>query len=445
MRWARITLAVVLVIAASAVVGAVWTVRRSFPQHGGTLRLPGLSAPVTVYRDMNGIPDVYAESALDLFRAQGFVHAQDRFWEMDFRRHVTAGRLAEVFGRDQVETDTYLRTMGWRRVAEREWWLISAEARAFLSAYAEGVNAWLSDHRGGAASLEYTLLPGYDIEPWTPVDSLAWLKAMAWDLRGNMDTEIRRAALVARGLSREQVDELYPPYPFDRNLPIVPDAGGSKPAPQGAAAPLPLAGIEHLAAGLAKLGKPMDGIGSNSWVVSGAHTTTGKPILANDPHLGPSMPGIWYQMGLHCTCGYEVTGYSFSGVPGVIIGHNARIAWGVTNLGPDVSDLYLEKLDGDRVLVGTEWRSLRSTEEVIKVAGGDPVTIRVRSSGHGPLLSDASEELRKVSGGYAVALRWTALDPGRTIEAIFAVNRAADWAGFRRAAELFEVPSQNMV
>src|SRR5690606_17280716 len=192
------TVAVVVALALAAVIGGVWAVRHSFPQHGGTLRLPGLSAPVTVHRDLHGIPNLCARTETDLFRAQGYVHAQDRFWEMDFRRHVTGGRLAELFGESQVATDAYLRTMGWRRVAEQEWQLIGDEARRFLTAYAEGVNAWLAEHDGAAASLEYALLglqnPGYEIEPWSPVDSLAWLKAMAWDLRGNMQTAITRAA-----------------------------------------------------------------------------------------------------------------------------------------------------------------------------------------------------------------------------------------------------------
>lgn len=465
MKIALSTVAVVVALAFAAVIGGVWAVRHSFPQHGGTLRLPGLSAPVTVHRDLHGIPNLYARTETDLFRAQGYVHAQDRFWEMDFRRHVTGGRLAELFGESQVATDAYLRTMGWRRVAEQEWQLIGDEARRFLTAYAEGVNAWLAEHDGAAASLEYALLglqnPGYEIEPWSPVDSLAWLKAMAWDLRGNMQTEITRAALRAHGLSDAQVDELYPAYPYERNLPIVTDGrvadGGfdptapvpaTPPPPAPTAGALPLAALDRLADGLARIPVTVgtgEGIGSNSWVVSGAHTVSGKPILANDPHLAPSMPGIWYQMGLHCACGYEVTGFTFSGLPGVVIGHNARIAWGFTNLGPDVTDLYLERVRGDEYEVDGEWLPLERREETIEVAGGDPVTITVRASRHGPLISDASDELRDLAGDHAVALRWTALDPGRTVEAVFAVNRATNFAEFRAAAALFEVPAQNMV
>src|SRR2546430_500715 len=185
-------------------------------------------------------------------------------------------------------------------------------------------------------------------------------------------------------------------------------------------------------------------IGPNSRVVSGRLTATGKPILANDPHLAPSMPGIWYQMGLHCTCGYNVEGFTFSGMPGVVIGHNARIAWGFTNLNPDVTDLYLEKVDGDRYQVDGQWRPLSVRQETIRVAGGDPVTLTVRTTNNGPLLSDASDELTRVGGPYAVALRWTALDPGRTMDAVFTLDQAGDWAQFRAAATQFGVPAQNM-
>ena len=360
------------------------------------------------------------------------MHAQERFWEMDFRRHVTGGRLAELFGPAQVKTDTFLRTMGWRRVAEQEWPLISAQSRQYLRAYAGGVNAWLRDHSGAAASLEYAVLGlsngGYRIAPWDPVNSLAWLKAMAWDLRGNIEDETARATLVNAGTVHSGVfAELRGDGPLG--------------------------------------GADLAGTGLNSWVVSGVLTTTGKPILANDPHLSPTMPGIWYQMGLHCTCELNVAGFTFSGVPGVVIGHNARIAWGFTNLDPDVTDLYLEKLDGDRYQVDGQWRPLEIRHETITVAGSAPVQVTVRSTNNGPLVSDASVDFAKLGAGLlgtgplgtgppggggsfgdgsAVALRWTALDPGRTMDALFALDRAGDWAGFRAAVALFEVPAQNI-
>jgi penicillin amidase len=324
-------------------------------------------------------------------------------------------------------------------------------------------------------SLEYTVLGlqngDYRIERWDPVDSLAWLKAMAWDLRGNMTDEFERSALLSAGLTRDQVEQLYPAYPTGRHRPIVdggsivdgafvakpgPAAPGAGPASAPVTAPVSEAAIRQAApeldavrAGLAKLPKVLGdggaGIGSNSWVIGGGRTSTGKPILANDPHLSPTLPGIWMQMGLHCECGVNVEGFTFSGLPGVVIGHNDRIAWGFTNLNPDVTDFYLERVDGSRYQVDGAWQDLTVRQETVKVAGGKAVTITIRSTKHGPLLSDASEDMRKVWRDTAVALRWTALDPGRTVDALFALDKARDWTEFRRAASMFEVPSQNMV
>jgi penicillin amidase len=469
LRWA-LAAVVVLALVLSGV--GVWTVRRAFPGYGGDLRLPGLTAPVTVYRDRFAIPQVYAENPADLYRAQGYLHAQERFWEMDFRRHVTAGRLAELFGASRVETDTYLRTLGWRRVARAELDIIAEDSRDNLTAYASGVNAWLveqgvlaredsaSGEPNGAVSLEYSVLGlqngGYRIERWDPVDTLAWLKAMAWDLRGNMTDEFGRSALLAAGLSKEQVESLYPAYPFDRHRPIVDGGtvvdGSFQPAGRAGPAEAPIRAaapeLEAVHAALAKLptlGGGGRGIGSNSWVLAGTRTATGKPILANDPHLSPTQPGIWMQMGLHCECGLDVEGFTFSGVPGVVIGHNDRIAWGFTNLNPDVTDFYLERIDGNRYQVDGGWRDLDVRQETINAAGGKPVTVTIRATKHGPLLSDASKDMRAVWKDTAVALRWTALDPGNTIDALFTLNRAGDWQDFRRAAALFEVPAQNMV
>ncbi|MFI9848311.1 penicillin acylase family protein [Nonomuraea sp. NPDC051941] len=491
-RWWRVvrwTGAVVVVLALVASGLAVWSVRRGFPQYDGTLSLPGLTAPVKVFRDSYGVAQIYADSATDLLQAQGYVTAQDRFWEMDYRRHLTSGRLAELLGPPLVRTDAFLRTLGWRRTAEREWQRISPEARSYLRAYADGVNAWIAANgaaaASGAKSLEYTVLglqnPGYTVEPWDPVDSLAWLKALAWELLGNMDAEIDRSLLLAQGLSRRQIEQLYPPYPYARNRPIVDTPGTpSRPVPARVwreAAPA----LDALRSLPLRAGGDTAGIGSNSWVVSGALTASGKPLLANDPHLAASLPGTWYQIGLRCSCAYNVQGFTMPGLPGVVTGRNERIAWGLTNLPADVSDLYLEKVDGERYFDGKAWRALDSRQEVIKVAGGEPVTITVRATRHGPLLSDRRADMLGVaarppldpSGGalpsltpgplpsldtgepgvpapaaaepYAVALRWTASEPGRTMDALFGINKAANWTEFRAAAALFDEPAQNLV
>jgi penicillin amidase len=473
--WLAAVAGVVVLALVVTTILTVVSVRRPFPEYDGSAEVQRLSGDVEIVRDEHGIAHIYADTAEDLFRAQGFVHAQDRFWEMDFRRHVTAGRLAELFGPDQVETDAFVRTLGWRRVAAQELPMLSPESRRYLEAYADGVNAWLETREGGELGLAYTLLDltGGDTapEPWTSLDSVSWLKAMAWDLRGNLEDELSRALLAAE-LPIERVEQLYPepigaqPIVGDQYLPatLPPTLDGPDGEPVPTAAIGALASTaEALAAGPSVLGEG-DGIGSNSWVVDGSKTDSGAPMLANDPHLAPAIPSVWYQVGLHCRvtgpeCPFEVAGFSFSGVPGVVIGHNSRVAWGFTNLAPDVTDLYLEKADGDAYLVGEDMVPMDVRHETIEVAGGDPVTITVRSTRHGPVLSDHDDQMREVGAaapvadddppprddGYAVALRWTALDPGTTADAIFALNTAADWASFRRAAALFEVPAQNLV
>ncbi len=474
-----IAIATVLVVIAGT---AVFVVRHSFPTYNGTVELAGLDADVEVVRDSNGIPQIYASNPADLFAAQGYVHAQDRFFEMDFRRHVTAGRLSELFGKDAVETDKFVRALGWRRVAEKELGLVEPSTRQYLDDYARGVNAYLDKHSGSGLSLEYAVLGldpngrrDYRPEPWTAADSLAWLKAMAWDLGGNMDEELTRTKLLAT-LPSKSVDSLYPAYPFDRNEPIVPTASVGADGKFSATPPasnelrrgmLPpallksLDSVEKVAKGLPQLLGQGDGIGSNSWVVSGDHTDSGKPLLANDPHLGATMPGIWSQVGLHCTklsrtCPYDVSGFSFSGLPGVVIGHNSAISWGFTNLDPDVQDLYLERIEGNNVLYNNRWKPLTTREETFKVAGQDePVKITVRESRHGPIISDVGADERetgelaarrdKAAKPYGVALQWTGLRPGKTADAIFAINRAQNWTEFRDAAKLFQVPSQNLI
>ena len=479
-RFARIAtyvagILVILLIAAS--ITAVQLVRRPFPQVSGSADLPGLVGPVDVVRDAHGIPQLYGDSVDDLMRAQGYVHAQERFFEMDVRRHATAGRLAELFGEPALESDEYVRTMGWRRVAEKELALVTPETRAALEAYADGVNAYLDSHSSSQIAVEYTVLNAgglhYEPEHWTPVDSISWLKAMAWDLRGNMTDEIDRVLALA-GHSAAEVAELYPAYPYAEHAPIVSQGAvvdnvfeqdATAPGTRNPQRPAYTADMRdvltRLRDGIERMPSLLgrgDGIGSNSWVVDGDHSETGAPLLANDPHLGVSLPGVWMQMGLHCrivseACPLDVAGFTFSGVPGVIIGHNADIAWGFTNLGPDVSDLYLEKVKGDRWRYDGRWLPLRTRTETIKVDGADDVTITVRSTAHGPILSDVAEDVEDVgedppgvaAGDYAVALQWTALQPTATADAVLALDTATDWDSFREAASAFDVPAQNMV
>jgi penicillin amidase len=487
--------ALLVVVLGIVTVLAVTWIRRPFPTTEGELSIPGLSAKVNVIRGEHGIPQIYADTAEDLFRAEGYVHAQDRFFEMDLRRHITSGRLSELVGKGGLETDRVIRTLGWRRVAEAELPTLKPETRQYLQAYADGVNAYI--HRQGSPSrmsLEYAFLgtsvPDYRVEDWTPADSLAWLKAMAWDLRGDYTAELMRARL-AGTMSLNQINELYPSYPFDTHKPIlsaqdwrapqpsaassaaksaVPSAFVNAKAPakgEGASAqtsPGALAAYAAVERALAKVPVTMgrgDGIGSNSWVVGGGRTSTGKPLLANDPHLGTSIPGIWYQVGLHCrsissSCPFDVSGYSFSGLPGIVIGHNQSIAWGFTNLGPDVSDFFLEQVRDKTYLRDGKQVPLTTRTETIKIGGGGSESITVRSTEHGPILSDAIDGIARAGesppvngrpspGTYEVALQWTGIIPSKTADAIFGLNRATNFGEFREAAKSFAVPSQNLL
>jgi penicillin amidase len=482
-RWATYGVLVLVLLLVATVVSGVVLVRRSFPQTGGEVAVPGLGAKVSVVRDGHGIPQVYADTAHDLFYAQGYVQAQDRFFEMDVRRHTTAGTLSEMFGRTTLETDMYVRTMGWRRVAEKELSMLSPSTVRYLEAYSDGVNAYLHTHTPSQISLEYSVLAlnglNYTPQDWTPVDSVAWLKAMAWDLRGNMKDEISRAIASVRSTPSE-IAELYPPYPYRRHAPIVDQgavvdghyeqdatAGGTRKPARPPLDPAAVRALDGVQTGLDRMPQMLghgDGVGSNAWAVDGRHSTTGKPILANDPHLGISVPGIWYQMGLHCRrltadCPFDVSGFTFSGMPGVVIGHNQQIAWGFTNLDPDVTDLFLEKVEGQKYLYNGRLHPLKEHDETVKVAGEEePVRFTVRSTPHGPLLSDVSAQLSTVGAnapvgpdapdrgnGYGVALDWTALRPGRTMDALFAIDKATDWDQFHAAARDFAAPSQNLV
>lgn len=460
---------------------ATTAVRRPFPTTTGEISIAGLSGPVEVLRDERGVPHIYADTSDDLAMAQGFVHAQDRFVQMDLGRHATAGRLAELVGEAGVESDTVVRTLGWRRVAEQELPLLEPRTRRLLQAYADGVNAYLDRHASPSSmGLEYVVLAqrfgGYSPAEWTAVDSLAWLKAMAWDLKGNYEAELTRARLYNR-MAPAQIQQLYPALDLEVRPPILspdewdPDSTAPADSRVGADLGVDLADVERVEAAYARVAKAMEampeavgrgeGVGSNSWVVTGSKSSTGAPILANDPHLAVGIPSTFYQVGLHCravssSCPFDVSGYSFAGVPGVVIGHNDSIAWGLTNLGADVTDFYLHRLRDETYLRDGAYLPLETRTETIRVAGGEDRTITVRSTVQGPLLSDvvaaasdaganAPVEDRQVRERYAVALAWTGLLPSNTADAIVGFNTATNFTEFRGAAEKFAVPGQNLV
>ncbi len=456
-RWVAYTSLALVLLLVAALAGSYVYARRSLPQVGGELQLTGLTAPVTVYRDEWGVPHIEAQSAHDLYMAQGYVTAQDRLWQMDLSRRAASGRLAEIFGEAAVETDKYFRTLMLRRAAEWSLEAYSPETVAILEAYAAGVNAYIKQAvREGRLPVEFTIL-GYEPDPWTPVDTLAIGKYMAYDLSNSFPKEIYRYQLRQK-VGDELALELFPVYPVD-GITIMKYRGAfATPQHETAAA-----NRERMLAELPPAGNPIDVsdlwaaavlpdefVGSNNWVVSGALTKSGKPLLANDPHLGVGIPSIWYQTHLVLSGDGEqmnVIGVTFPGSPGIVIGHNERIAWGVTNTGPDVQDLYIEKRNPDNPYqfeYRGEWEDATVYKERIPVKGGDPVEFEVVVTRHGPIISEiaGSEENRPEE---ALALKWTAHLPTTEVEAFLRVNRAANWEEFREALRGFHVPTQNFV
>jgi penicillin amidase len=446
MRWLiRIAAGLVGLVAIAA--GALYLyVRQALPTVNGTLNAPGLAAPVDIVRDRAGVPHITAQTPDDALYALGFVHAQDRLWQMEMNRRIGSGRLSEVVGNNPrtIEADKFLRTLGVRYRAERSLQYLSDDTKRLLAAYARGVNGFLAQ-RTGPLPPEF-LIMGVVPEPWTPVDSLVWVKMMAWDLSGNWRTELERLRL-STILSPDQMQDFFPPYPGDKPV-RLPDL---KQLYQFADA----AGLRDALGRLAELGPDepqVEGIGSNNWVIDGSRTATGKPLLANDPHLGLSAPALWYFAHMSAP-GLEVMGATLPGVPAVVLGRNKRIAWGFTNTGPDTQDLFLEKIDPTdpgKYITPSGPQPFVTRQEVIKVKGADPIAMTVRETRHGPIISDALDLAREALGnqdkGYALAFQWTALmDEDRTADAAMGLAQAMNWDQFVMAVQRFDNPQQNMV
>ena len=414
--------------------GLLW-LRSALPPPSGSRIVAGLGAPVRIDRDAAGVPTINAASDNDAAFALGYVHAEDRLFQMDLQRHYAAGRLAEWFGPPALGSDRMMRTLGLARVAARQFAGLSEEVQAGLRAYAAGVNAYLRDRRT-ALPPEYYLLRA-DPEPWRPEDTLLWGKLMAWQLAGNYRAELVRARVAAR-VKPEDLPVLYPAYPDD--APIV--LGQLAPALDK----LPLDALIRQSGG----GEADPVRASNNWVVGGERSVSGRPLLANDPHLGFAAPDIWYLADI-VTPRHRIVGGTIAGAPMVLIGHNEHIAWGFTNTGGDVSDLFLEKLDPAdpaKYLTpsGSQPFALRS--ETIAVRGEPAVPITVRSTRHGPVISDAvaGDVTAFVAAGYVLALQATYLmDGDRTPQAFWEIDRATDWQSFQRALAKFDAPEQNAV
>jgi penicillin G amidase len=417
-----------ILLAVVPLAGYLW-LRTSLPQTTGRTRITGLDGEVEIVRDRAGVPHIFATTDHDAFMALGYVHAQDRLWQMEMNRRIGAGRLSEILGDATLDVDKFQRTMGYYRAAEGDYAVLSERSRMALDAYAAGVNAWIDE--GHTLPPEFLLL-GAKPEPWRPVDSLVWEKMMSWDLGGDYEMELLRLQL-GQALGPERAAQLLPPYP-EEALNILPQEAFSI-----ASADL-LRFDRSLQFDFGLGGRE---IGSNNWVVSGSRTTTGMPMLADDPHLGASIPSIWYLAEIQGDQIHSI-GATFPGLPAIVIGHNERVAWGVTNVGPDTQDLFIERINPanpNQYEVDGTWEDMTVVEEAIVVAGEDePLRWAARSTRHGPLISDAT------TTGAPLALRWVALEPGdTTMDAFMGMNYAADWEQFVDALRLYVSPSQNIV
>ncbi len=417
--WAKIANSVVLTVLVVASVSFVW-VMSSLPRIEGIVPIKGLELPASVARDHRGIPHIVARSVRDAYFATGWVHAQDRLWQMEMQRRVGAGRLAEIVGAQGLGNDKFMRTLGLYRLAEAGFQSLDKPTRDALTAYADGVNAWLDAHSHRLPP-EFLVLDVHP-EPWKPADSLVWGRLMALQLANNWRDEVLKAKL-AGTLDRRRINELWPSTPSDAPVTL-----GAREADALLAA-IPAAAEPHLA--------------SNIWALSGSRTASGKPLLANDPHLGFQAPILWYLMGIEAP-GLHLAGATVPGVPFHLIGHNGRIAWGTTTTHADTVDLFVEKLAGaDSYQTPRGAKPFVVREEVIKVKGETAVTLAVRETAHGPVVSDLIA--KDLAGpGQVVTLRATALErDDLTAQAFHKVNRAIDWRGFTAALKDFHSPVQN--
>ena len=431
MRWLKRT-SLVLVLLIIVAAGGGWAfLASSLPQTTGQLMLPGLQRPVSVICDAAGVPTIKADSQHDLYLALGFVHAQDRLWQMDLQRRVTQGRLSEIFGAVALDTDRFMRTLGLYRHAAAGVPFMSPEFKDVLDAYAQGVNDFLDS--GKSLPIEFTLL-NYRPDPWAAGDSLVIGKLFDLQLAGNYRDELLHAKL-AQTLSADQIHELFPDYPKDGPVALAKLAELTRGLP-----------LEHLLAALPDEVGPRRA--SNDWVVDGAHSVTGKPLLANDPHLDYSAPLIWYLARLEAP-NLTLAGATVAGSPALILGHNDRIAWGYTTTNADVEDVFVEKLDPadpTHYLTPDGSAPFDTVQEQIPVKGAAPETLTIRATRHGPVISDLTGPMTKAEDGTVLALQTSFLiDDDRSSEAQWRVGLARGWPSWVEALRLFTAPMQNMV
>lgn len=403
-----------------------WLARRPLPRQEGTIELDGLQGPVRVRRDRWGVPHVEAESRSDLWFAQGFCHGQDRLWQMDFYRRVVSGRLAEMAGVEGLPVDRLMRTLGMRRVAEREAAELDPALGAVLERFCEGVNAAAASAR--ALPFEMQLLR-LGFEPWRPVDILSLGKLLAFGLSTNWERELLRSDM-ARALGPELAAKLDPGYPAAN--PVITQEPWSGDG---------LGLAEQIDAVRRSIGLAPEASGSNNWAVSGALSATGAPLIAADPHLPPSMPGIWYQISLQVGERF-IRGASLPGLPGHYMGQSNDVCWTFTNVLADVQDLFIERIEAERYLFEGEWRALQIVREEIAVKGrAAPEVLEVRITHHGPIVNEALG----ADDAEPLALRWITLDAPTAFPGIYRLDQITSGPDLVRELEGHTSPASNLV
>jgi penicillin amidase len=460
MRVMRIGLRIIFLLLAVAIVAACFYVWRTLPTLDGEIRARGLAAPVQLRRDGSDVTHIEAQSVADAYFALGWVHAQERSWQLEFNRRVMHGSLSELFGPSTLETDRLMRRLGIRQAAQAQWDRMPPAAQSLLQSYAAGINGFHAE-RQQALPPEFHILGARPVE-WTPQDSIGWALMMALDLGGNWGTEFARLSALQR-IGTKELWQLMPPYPGEPPATSVDLAAlyrglnVYKPAAEGAtrtgAVPVPASPLQAWADGLGHL----EGVGSNNWVVAGTRTASGKPLLANDPHLGLSAPAIWYFARLKApplAAGgkpLDVIGATLPGLPSVVLGRTAGVAWTFTNTGPDVQDLYLEQVDPanpNRYRTPDGWAAFSQREEIIKVKGQPDVRFVVRGTRHGPVLTDQHPTYGEVidTSRYVLALRWSALDEdNQTVVAGMQGNFAQTVEELQESFGLYHSPMQSLV
>ncbi len=427
---------VVIVVSVALFAFVRYQLTKSFPLTTGSVSLKDVQQQVDVYRDDYGVPHVSARNERDALFAMGFVHAQDRLWQMDFQRRAGAGRLSEIVGIGALPFDRMFRIVGLQRIAVEIERNLSEQTRNDLQAYSEGVNAWCALSEG-TLPIEFDLLR-YDPEPWTPVDCILIGRLLAWELNLSWWTDITYGTLVAR-LGRDTVAQILPSFP-----PSVPPQVPADEWHRYAAAL-----HDYLTTSqqyLAYCGRPLPGSGSNAWVIGPHRSETGRVILANDTHLHLTQPPQWYEIGVRAP-GLTVHGMSVPGVPGIVAGRNDSIAWGITNLMADDADFFIERINevDNTYWYEDAWRPLNVREEEITVRGDTSVILRIRATANGPIVTDIRTPLNRATPPFVASMRWVGAEMDDQVGAFLRINRAHNWTGFLEALKGYALPGQNFV